>query len=50
MGLVIQADGRGLGIRTRRYCKKLKSRRERRRAKRDPECMPHYRRYWGYLL
>ncbi len=33
---------------SRRYVKKLKTRGERRRANRDPETPPTYRRYSGY--
>ena len=32
----------------RRYCKKAKVRRERRRAKLNPECQPWYRRFKGW--
>jgi hypothetical protein len=42
-----QADGRGKG-RTDR--KKIKLRRERRKAKRDPEVPAGYKRFLGYQL
>jgi hypothetical protein len=45
-----QADGRGYGLRSRVWRKQQKARLERRRAKRDPECMPGYGRYRGWLL
>jgi hypothetical protein len=32
----------------RSWYKKTKIRRERRRAKADPECFPEYKRYWGW--
>jgi hypothetical protein len=44
---IAQADGRGS---MRSYLKRLKRRRERRRAKRHPDCAPLYRHYWGYQL
>ena len=33
----------------RRWNKKAKVRRERRRARQDPECIPQYNRYRGWL-
>jgi hypothetical protein len=46
---VIQADGKGQGIRCRKYWKQRKHRLERRRAKADPETQPAYTKYKGYL-
>ena len=43
-----QADG-GSG-RYHRWLKKFKARNERRRAKRNPECVPGYRFFRGYEL
>jgi hypothetical protein len=44
-----KADGNGNGFRFRVAAKKRKVRIERRRAKRDPECMPGYGFYNGWL-
>lgn len=44
---VEQADGYS-GRSYHRYLKLTKRRMERRRAKRDPECMPGYGKYRGY--
>jgi hypothetical protein len=44
-----QADGYSGKI-WHRFLKKMKLRNERRRAKRNPECMPGYKRYRGYEL
>ena len=49
MKLVVQADGKGWGMRCRKFIKKLKARLERRRAKKDPDCPPGYGRFNGYL-
>jgi hypothetical protein len=46
MRLVEQADGYS-GKNHHRFLKKLKLRIERRRAKRNPECQPAYRKYRG---
>lgn len=46
---VEQADGKGWGLRSRKYLKTRKHRVERRRAKIDPETPPNYTRYRGYL-
>jgi hypothetical protein len=32
-----------------RFIKQLKNRTERRRARRNPECDPHYRKYSGWI-
>lgn len=45
-----QADGKGWGRRGRKPLKRRMHRRERRKAKRDPECQPMYKAYRGYLL
>lgn len=45
----VQADGKGWGLRCRKWCKRLKARVERRRAKADPECPAGYGRYRGWL-
>jgi len=42
-----QADGAS-GGHYHRFLKKYKLRIERRRAKRNPECLPAYRKYRGY--
>ena len=34
----------------RKYAKSAKVRRERRRAKRDIECQPEYKRFYGWVL
>jgi hypothetical protein len=34
--------------RWRKWYKKTKTRRERRRAKRNPECTPEYKRFWDW--
>ena len=36
------------GTTWRKYGKQMKARRERRRAKRNPECDPEYKRFKGY--
>lgn len=43
----MQADGQG-GGKYHRFLKKSKLRRERRRAKQNPECIATYRKYCGY--
>ncbi len=43
-----QADGSGGSW--HRFLKKKKLRNERRRAKRNPECQPAYRKFSGYEL
>lgn len=50
MSLGEQADGTGWGIRSRKFLKRLKRRTERRKAKLNPECLPTYTKYRGYLL
>ena len=47
--LHVQADGTGWNLRCRKIVKRWKARSERRAAKADPECLPTYRRYRGYL-
>lgn len=47
--MIEQADGYS-GSRYHRFLKKYKNRIERRRAKRNPECVPCYRLYRGYEL
>jgi hypothetical protein len=32
-----------------RFIKRMKNRRERRCARRDPECVPQYRKYCGWI-
>lgn len=44
-----QADGKGSNLRARADVKKRHRRKERRRAKKDPETAPKYRKYDGYL-
>lgn len=44
-----QADGSG-GTNSHRNLKRMKVRAERRRAKRNPECQPGYRRYRDYEI
>lgn len=44
-GTVEQADGSG-GF--KRLLKRRMVRRERRKARRNPEVQPGYRKYWGY--
>lgn len=46
---VEQADGYS-GSKYHRLLKRVKRRKERRRAKADPECLPGYGRYYGYEL
>lgn len=48
MRLCEQADGPS--GKWHSYLKKLKRRTERRRAKRNPECIPAYKKYRGYEL
>lgn len=45
--LVEQADGQG-GTRNHSFLKIQKRRVERRKAKNNPECIPTYKKYWGY--
>lgn len=42
----LRSRGRGS---CRSFLKRLKARSERRRARRDPECLPAYVRYTGWL-
>lgn len=44
-----QADGKGWGLRCRKFVKNQKNRLERRSAKRNPEGAPTYGKYKGYL-
>lgn len=46
---VEQADGKGWGIRARKWLKVRKHRLERRRANKDPECQTAYTRYSGWM-
>lgn len=45
-----KADGTGWDIRCRVFLKRRKARSERRRARLNPECVPGYGRYRGWLL
>lgn len=38
------------GVGYRRFLKLIRNRKERRRAKRQPDCVPTYRRFHGYSL
>jgi hypothetical protein len=49
MGMGEQADGNGWNMRSRKFVKRIKRRIERRKAKRNPECLPTYTKYSGYL-
>lgn len=47
MGMVEQADGSS-GGKYHKFLKVQKRRIERRRAKKNPECVPAYKKYSGY--
>jgi hypothetical protein len=48
-GMTAQADGRrGRARGYHQYLKKQKAKVERRRAKKDPECVPMYGKYLGW--
>jgi len=49
MKVVRIAKADGFSSKTNSFFKKLKNRYERRRAKRDPECIVAYRRYRGFI-
>lgn len=49
MSMVEKADGNGWGMRCRVKVKRQKARLERRKARRNPECIAGYGKYSGYL-